>query len=485
MENSVRVRFAPSPTGYLHVGGARTALYNWLFARHVKGDFILRIEDTDKSRSTNEAIGEIIKSLRWLGLSWDEGSEVDGKYGPYRQTERLDLYAQEAKRLLENEKAYLCYCSPEELKERRELALKEKRTPKYDGRCRNLSPEEKMAFEKEGRKAAIRFNCPKEGETAVDDLIRGRVEFKNEVLDDFIILRADGFPTYNFAAVMDDHLMKITHVIRGEDHLPNTPKQILIYQALAYEVPAFAHLPMILGSDKKPLSKRHGATSIEEFRKNGYLPEAMINYLVLLGWSYDEKTTLFSVDELIEKFSIERVSKNPAIWDPAKLEWMNGHYIRQMSAEELVDKVLPFLESAGLAKEINREWLKQVVILAQERMKTLSEIVDWTDFFFKDVETEEKELREVFSSPEALRVLGLAKDKLKELQEFKKAEIEKILRMLCEDMNLKPAKGLQPIRVAITGRKVSLPLFESIELLGEEKTLAKLDKTIETVKQLF
>ncbi|MDP3013940.1 MAG: glutamate--tRNA ligase, partial [Candidatus Subteraquimicrobiales bacterium] len=332
-------RFAPSPTGFLHVGGARTALYNWLFARNKKGDFVLRIEDTDRSRSTEEAIEEIVNSMRWLDLSWDEG--------PYRQTEHLDLYTKEANRLLESNKAYLCYCTPDELRKRRELALKEKRAPRYDGRCRSLKPKEKRNLEESGRKPAIRFDCPKTGETIVNDLIRGRVEFKNEVLDDFIILRADGFPTYNFAVVVDDYSMKITHVIRGEDHLPNTPKQILLYQALEYEIPAFAHLPMILGSDKKPLSKRHGATSVEEFRKIGYLSQAMINYLALLGWSYDEKTTLLSVDELVERFSIERVSKNPAIWDPVKLEWMNGHYIRQMSIDELTDSVLPYLKETG------------------------------------------------------------------------------------------------------------------------------------------
>lgn len=480
MAERVRVRFAPSPTGFLHIGGARTALYNWLFARQKGGAFILRIEDTDRSRSTEEAIQAIVSSLHWLGLEWDEGPETGGDFGPYRQTERLSLYEETAQRLLAQKKTYCCYCTPDELKSRRRVALKEGRTPGYDGRCRELTARERDEFEKEGRRPAIRFACPREGTTVANDLIKGETRFENRLIDDFILLRADGFPTYNFAVVVDDNAMRISHVIRGEDHLPNTPKQILLYQALGFPIPDFAHLPMILGPDRKPLSKRHGATSVEEYRRNGYLPEAILNYLALLGWSYDEKTTLFTGEELIEKFSLGNVSRSPAIWDPAKLEWMNGHYIRQIPLKELTLRIVPFLREAGLIKDFpdaeELSWLERVVVSIRDRMKVLGDVVTLTDFLFGEVKLDPQAVEKVLKSDEALRVLALAEEKLASLPGFRKDGIERALRGMCEELSLKPAKALQPVRVAVTGKTVSPPLFESIELLGRERTLQRLKK---------
>ncbi|MDI6689612.1 MAG: glutamate--tRNA ligase [Actinomycetota bacterium] len=466
---AVRVRFAPSPTGYLHIGGARTALYNWLFARKNKGSFILRIEDTDRTRSTEEAIEVIISSLKWLGLDWDEG--------PYRQTERFSLYHEAVQRLLDEKKAYFCYCTPEELETRREEALKAGIPPRYDRRCRALSSEQRRVLERE-RKPAIRFACPLEGVTTISDLIRGEVHFENRLLDDFVLLRADGSPTYNFAVVVDDKAMEITHVIRGEDHLPNTPKQVLLYNALNSEPPLFAHLPMIVGPDRKPLSKRHGATSIEEYRNKGYLPEAMVNYLALLGWSLDEKTTLISRNELIEKFSLERVSKAPAVFDIGKLEWMNGYYIRHAPVKRLAAEIIPFLERAGYLAEApdkrKMSWLERLVFLEQERMKNLAEVVELADFFFKDVEWDPKSVEKILSAPEVPKVLSMATERLESLDRFDSRGIERTLRSLQNELGLHAREVFQPIRVAVTGRMVSPPLFETLELLGKRRAIDRL-----------
>ncbi|NLZ52622.1 MAG: glutamate--tRNA ligase, partial [Thermoanaerobacteraceae bacterium] len=329
MSEKVRVRFAPSPTGSLHIGGARTALFNLLYARHNNGTFVLRIEDTDTERSTEESAAQIILSLKWLGLDWDEGPEKGGDFGPYFQSQRLELYKKEVERLLAEGKAYRCYCTPEELAQRREAALKAGRPPKYDGCCRNLTPEQIEKFEAEGRKYTIRLKMPQEGHTEVDDLIRGRVVFENSVLDDFIIVKSNGIPTYNFACVIDDNAMKITHIIRAEEHLSNTPKQIQVYLGLGYDIPKFAHVPMILAPDRSKLSKRHGATSVEEFKDQGYLAESIINYLTLLGWSPEGTEEIFEMDKAVKEFTLERVNKTAAIYDVKKLTWINGHYMRE------------------------------------------------------------------------------------------------------------------------------------------------------------
>lgn len=482
---TVRVRFAPSPTGYLHLGGARTALYNWLFAKANKGRFILRIEDTDKTRSTEEAIDSMTKSLLWLGLNWDEGPDVLGDFGPYRQTERLDLYKKATEKLLNENKAYLCYCLPEELSERKKEALKTGVSPKYDGRCRNLTEEERRLLEREGRKPSVRFKTTREGFTEVNDVIRGRINFENKFLDDLIIVRSDGTPTYNFVVVVDDATMKITHIIRGDDHLSNTPRQILIYEALGYPLPVFAHLPLIFGLDKIPLSKRHADVSIDEYLKNGYLPAALVNYLALLGWSYDEKTTIFSLEELIEKFSLDKVAKSPAVFDLTKLEWMNGYYIRQISVDELTNRALPFLEEAGFKLDVSEDKLKKIIALVQERIKCLKDIVGLTDFFFKEIiEFDQSAIEKMFKKPEAINILEEVQGRFLSLSDFSTGEIESIIRKIPEELNLKPKQVFQTVRVAVTGRLVSPPLFETIELLGQEKSIDRIKKAKECVEKL-
>ncbi|MCL5292786.1 MAG: glutamate--tRNA ligase [Actinobacteria bacterium] len=469
MRNEVRVRFAPSPTGYLHIGGARTALFNWLFARRRGGKFILRIEDTDRTRSTEEAIAQIIDSMSWLGLDWDEG--------PFRQTDHLEKYAKAADRLLGEGKAYRCYCTTEELDAMRKAQLERKETPMYDRRCSRLTEEERRRCEQEGRPPVIRFYLPDEGETVVHDHIRGDVSFENRHLDDFIMVRGDGIPTYNFAVVVDDHDMKVTHVIRGEDHLSNTPRQIQVYRALGWKEPEYAHLPMILGPDKAKLSKRHGAVGVESYRNQGFLPESMVNYLALLGWSWDEKTTIFSKDELIEKFSLERVGKTAAVFDVVKLKWMNGYYIREISPAMLVDRVVPFLERAGYdLSKVDRTWLEKLVSVARERMELLTDIIGLSDFLFTAVKYDPEAIDKVLRTDNAFDVLGRGRIVLLEVAEFKHDEIEQALRGVAEEMGLKAKQVFQPVRVAVTGRTVSLPLFESLELLGRERAIDRIAK---------
>ncbi|MCL6471592.1 MAG: glutamate--tRNA ligase [Firmicutes bacterium] len=494
--DKIRVRFAPSPTGYLHIGGARTALFNWLFARHHDGVFILRIEDTDRERSTEEAIHAIIEAMDWLGLSWDEG--------PFRQMDRLDRYREEAERLLTEGKAYKCYCTPEELEERRKAAIERKETWKYDRRCLTLTEKERMACELEGRKPVIRFNCPDFGETLINDLVKGPVVFENANLDDFIMVRADGIPTYNFAVVIDDHDMDITHVIRGDDHLSNTPRQVLLYQALGYSVPEFGHLPMILGPDKTRLSKRHGATAVEAYRDEGYLPQALINYLALLGWGYGDQT-IFSIDELIHKFSLDGVGKSPAVFDPAKLEWMNGVYIRELPIDVLAKMIKPFMVKAGLIpasgveqpeditymqksergldlSKYDDNWFRRLAEITQERLTKLSDIIGLSDFFFRRVEYQPEAVQKVLKKEGVPEVLQKVIETLSDSFDFYSEEIEKRLRGLVEQQGLKPKLVFQPIRVAITGRTVSPPLFETIELLGRDATLERIGEALHVLE---
>jgi len=476
---SVRVRFAPSPTGWLHIGGARTALYNFLFARKHGGKFILRIEDTDRSRSTEEAIKAIIDDMKWLGLFWDEGPEVGGPYGPYRQIERTELYQQAVQKLVSSGAAYYCFCTPEELEKMRSEALAQKKSFRYPRKCRALSDAEVNERLKRGEKAAVRFKTPLEGKLIVRDIVRGEVEFDLGQLDDFVIARSDRTPTYNLAVVVDDALMKITHVIRGDDHLSNTPKQILIYRALGFPVPEFAHLSMILGPDKKPLSKRHGATAIFEFRNQGYLPEAMVNYLALLGWSYDDKTTFFTPEELIEKFELSRVSANPAVFDFQKLQWLNGVWIRTLKHEELKQRLIPLVERAYRDFRTDDPNLDKLLELTRERMKTLSEFVDWTYFYFTgedNFQLDETDKEKVFSGEDVFKILRAAYEKLAAVENWSKEEIENALRRLVDELGVKPKKVFQPVRLACTGRLVSPPLFESLEVLGRERTLNRIKK---------
>jgi len=475
MDDKVRVRFAPSPTGYLHIGGARTALFNWLYARHHGGVFILRIEDTDRERSTDEAIDAIINGMSWLGLTWDEG--------PYRQMDRLDRYHREADRLLAEGKAYTCYCTPDELDEMRKAALARKEAPKYNRRCLTLTESERQACEAQGLKPVIRFRCPDEGSTIIRDHVKGEVVFENQNLDDFIMVRADGIPTYNFAVVIDDYDMSITHVIRGDDHLSNTPRQVVLYQALGYKVPEFAHLPMILGPDKTRLSKRHGATAVEAYRDEGYLPQALINYLALLGWGFEDQT-VFSLDELIEKFGLEAVGKSPAVFDPAKLEWMNGVYIRELTLKELAEHQKRFMRAAGLPIEMYEDaWYLRLAEITQERLTKLADIVGLSDFFFRRVPLDPAAVEKVLKKEGTKEVLEKAIEVLSVSFPFESHEIEARLRALAEETGIKAKFVFQPLRVAVSGRTVSPPLFETMELLGRDTTIERLGEAVNLLEQ--
>jgi glutamyl-tRNA synthetase len=472
-ENTVRVRFAPSPTGALHIGGVRTALFNWLFARHHKGSFILRIEDTDKARSTDESIRIIIDGMKWLGMDWDEGPAVmpDGSVKGYRQTERMDIYREYADRLHKEGKAYYCYCSPEELEMRRKRAMADGKAPKYDRKCFGLK--EPMA----GRTPVLRFHSTDEGETVVRDLIRGAVTFENKQLDDLIIMRSDGFPTYNFAVVVDDVTMKITHVIRGDDHLNNTPRQIQIYKAFGFEPPAFAHLPMILGADKTKLSKRHGATAVTEYIDLGYLPEALVNYLARLGWSHGDQE-IFSAQEMIEKFSLETVGKAPSVFNPEKLIWLNHHYIQQADPARLANLVLDLLKKDGIVKpgsEPDIEWFKKLVKILTERSHTLVEMKTGALPFLVDAIVMDEKAKAKHLTPDVKPLLSELADRLKTTDPFIHDELEKVFNAIVAEKGIKLGKLAQPVRVALTGGTVSPGIFEVIEVMGKEKTINRIE----------
>ncbi len=485
---NVRVRFAPSPTGSLHIGGVRTALFNWLLAKHYNGEFILRIEDTDELRSTEESTGSIFEGLKWLGIDWDEGPGIGGGFGPYTQMERLHIYREYAEKLLRKKVVYPCYCTEEELTERREKALKERIPPGYDGRCSHLSESEKRKFENEGRKSVLRFRVPQDGVTRFSDIVRGDVEFKNSSLHDFVILKSSYVPTFNFANVIDDHLMEITHVIRGDEHLSNTPRQILLYQTLGFEMPEFAHLPMILGSDGAKLSKRHGAISVQWFKKEGFLPGALLNYLALLGWGTTDSQQIFnSKEEMIEKFSLDRVGKNPAVFDMKKLEWMDGYYIRKLSIDELFELVIPYLRESNLIEGRNsreREFAKKVISLEQERLKKLSEITEFTDFFFtEDVKYDSKAVDEILRKGSVPELLESFSGKLTKVEPFDIPTVEKAAKEFINEKNLKGKDLMQPVRVAITGKKATPGLFEVMVLLGKEKVLRRINKALEMLRR--
>ena len=487
MSNKVRVRFAPSPTGYMHIGGARTTIFNYLFARHHNGSFILRIEDTDMVRSTRESEESILKDLRWLGLDWDEGVDVGGNYGPYRQSERMDIYRKYAEKLLKEGKAYKCYCTEEELEERRKEAISKGLPPKYDGRCRNLTEEERERFEEEGRKPSLRFKVEEGEDIIVHDLIRGDVSFKREVIGDFVIMRKDNTPTYNFACVIDDHLMEMTHIIRGEEHLSNTPRQLLIYEALGFSPPLFAHVSMILGPDRTKLSKRHGDTSLGEYRKKGYLPEALFNYLALLGWSPGEDREILSKEELVRLFTLSEVVPHAAIFDIEKLNWMNGEYIKKKNNEELYDLLLPYIKDAGYIVDMpdqkEKERILGIINLLKDRIKTLSQFIEYTDYFFKDIEISEELYEKVIKGKDYLpEVLSSIRDAISELNNFTEEEIEKIVRSKAEEFGLKGKHVIQPLRVILTGKRVTPGMFEVMYFLGKDEIIKRIDKFVRSKK---
>ena len=481
MEGKVRVRFAPSPTGEPHVGNLRTALFNWLFARRSGGTFVLRVEDTDRERYVEGALGAILDSLRWLGLDWDEGPEVGGPYGPYLQSQRLETYRGAGEALVDKGSAYLCYCSQERLEAVRREQQRTKSQSGYDRSCRNLSPEQHKEYAAQGIVPVLRFKMPLSGETRVDDLIRGDVTWQNELVDDFILLKSDGWPTYHLANVVDDHLMEISHVLRAEEWLPSTPRHLQLYRALGYEPPSFGHLPMILGPDRAKLSKRHGASAILQYREEGFLPEAMVNFMALLGWSLDDKTDVISKDVLIESFSLERIGKAGAIFDREKLLWMNGLYIRQLTEEDLTKRMLPYLGSAAAAAVdgIDREYLLRMVPLVQERLKTLRDAAQVADFFFKDEVDDGPELVQKGMDTDAtLHGLRRALEVLIELKSFDAPSLEESLRATGAELGLSGRQFFGVLRVATTGKVAAPPLFETMEVLGRERCLRRIEAAV-------
>ena len=483
MADNVRVRYAPSPTGYPHIGNIRTALFNWLFARHHGGKFIVRIEDTDQERLVPGAVDGILDGLNWLDIDWDEGPRVGGPHGSYFQSERLPLYQETAEKLIAQGAAYRCYCSRERLAQVRQEQERTKQATRYDGHCRDLSDSQRRSLDAEDGPSVVRFAMPYSGVTLLHDLIRDDVEWQNELLDDFILLKSDGFPTYHLAVVTDDHLMQISHVLRAEEWLSSAPRHLQLYQALGYPLPQYGHLPMILGPDRSKLSKRHGATSILEYRDDGYLPDALRNFMVLLGWSLDDKTEVMPLDTIMENFTLGRVGKPAAIFDREKLSWMNGVYIREMAAEALADAMLPFLER-GLPAEllpVDRAYLLRIVPLVQERLKLLSEAAEMTVYFFEaQPEYDPATLvQRGMTTEETLAALERAGNDLRGAPDFTAPVLEELLRQAGEELGLAPRRFFGTLREAVTGRNVSPPLFETMEVLGRERVLLRLQWAID------
>ncbi len=485
MASPVRVRIAPSPTGNLHVGNARTALYNYLFARQTDGVFILRIDDTDAKRSSDEDIDGVIRGFRWLGLDWDEGYAAGGDYGPYRQSERFERYRSQMEKLLADSHAYRCWCTPEELDVLRKQAQRERRPFRYPQTCLNLSAAERSARERSGDPFVIRFQSPREGSVDFVDLVRGDMSVEAAELDDLVIVRADGTPTYNFASVIDDSLMHITHVIRGADHLYNTHRQVPIARTLGFDLPAFAHLPLLTNPDRTKLGKRSGAVYVGDYAAQGYLPEAVVNFLALLGWNPGNTQEIFSLDELVAAFSLERVNRANAVFELQKLMWLNGVYIRSLAVEDLADRSIPFLADAGIVDpdQVDLDYLRGAVALEQERLKNLTEAPAALDFFFEEeVTPDPKHLVAKKQTPEAsLRALELVLTRLQAMPAWNHDSIETCLRGIAAELGWKAGQLFMPIRVAITGKTATPPLFETMEVLGSIRTLARMKSAIEVL----
>ena len=463
--STIRTRFAPSPTGYLHVGGARTALFNWLHARHTQGKFILRIEDTDRVRSTEASVQAIFDALQWLGIDWDEG--------PFFQSERLSLYRSMLDRLVKSKSAYYCTCTAEQIEAMREKARAEGTKPRYDGTCRekNLGPQPN---------AVIRFKTPNSGTTTIDDAVKGPIVFQNSELDDFVICRSDGMPTYNFVVVVDDIDMRINTIIRGDDHVMNTPKQILLYQALDAPLPQFCHVPMVLGDDRTRMSKRHGATSVTAYRDLGLLPDAFINFLARLGWSFGDQE-FFTRAELIEKFTIARIGKSAGVFDPVKLQALNADHIQAAAPRELAPQLLPFLQRKGWAAE-NDDYLQRIIPTLQPRSKTLQEMADQAHFYYvQEVQFEEKAAKK-FLKGNVIEPMETLLERLESLNEFSEGRLETVFSDLLEAFDIKLGKIAQPVRVALTGTSVSPGIFEIMTALGKTRVMTRLAKAIAFIK---
>jgi glutamyl-tRNA synthetase len=474
MGDVIRVRMAPAPSGRLHIGTARTTLFNWLFARRHGGQFVLRIEDTDQARSTEENVRGILEAVRWLGLDWDEGPEVGGPYGPYFQSQRLALYGDMADRLIAQGDAYPCYCTPEELAARREEMQRRGLPSRYDRRCRELTTAEREQREAEGRPKALRFRTPSEGSVQWVDLIRGEIEFQNTELDDFVIVKSDGFPSYLLACAVDDAKMAMTHVLRGEDLISGTPRQMHVYRALGLEVPQFGHLPLILGPDRSKLSKRHGATSIGEYREQGFLPEAIVNFIALLGWSPGDDRELLSRDELIEAFSLEGIGKSGPVFDVEKLTWMNGVDLRDMSEDAFVDSALPFLKKE-FGEDLDSAYGAKAALLEQERVKALGELPALTEFFFREPESyDEKGARKWFGREDASELLAALREALDALDVFDRDTTEAAVRGVAEKLGIGAGPAIHTTRLATTGRTKGPGLFELLATLGRERVVSRL-----------
>jgi glutamyl-tRNA synthetase len=473
-----RVRFAPSPTGYLHVGGARTALFNWLFARRHGGTFVLRIEDTDTERSSAEMVAGILDGMKWLGLDWDEGPGIGGSHGPYFQSERYDRHRAAAAALVGDGTAYYCYCSADRLREERDLAERRGAAWQYDRRCLALSPEQVAANEAARLPRAIRFKVP-EGKTAFDDVVHGRIEFDGVNLEDFVIVRSDGHPIYHLSVVVDDIDMAITHVVRGDDHISNTPKHVLLFRALGAPLPVFAHVPLILGADKKRLSKRHGATSVMEYARQGYLPDALVNFLALLGWSPGADRELMSRQDLIDAFTLEGITGSNAVFDLAKLDWMNGQYIARLPIEQLAAAVLPLLVEQHLwrAGAPASDWLLRLLELLRPRAKRLTDVVEQArPFLLETVEYDEEARRKHLAVPRLTDHVRALVQALRDVMPFDEQHVEAAVRRTAEQQDIKAAPLIHATRVAVTGRTASPGLFEVLVLLGRDRTVARLEE---------
>lgn len=482
LEN-VRTRFAPSPTGMLHFGNANTALFNWLVARRYGGTVALRIEDTDTERSTSEFEQKIIDDLRWMGIDWDEGPDCGGDYGPYRQSERTSIYDQHVQKLLDAGQAFRCYCTREELDAHREVCRREKKPIVYSGKCRELTPADHEKLDAEGRPCSIRFRTPKNEKVTVDDLIRGGIDFDTNELDDFIIIRSNGVPIFLLCNAIDDALMKITHVVRGEDHISNTPKQVLVNRALGLDVPAFLHIPIILGPDKSKLSKRHGAVSVFQFREEGYLPEALVNYLAFMGWNPKDDKEFFSLDELVERFSIEGMSKSPSIFDHNRLGHLNAHWMQQASPERILGMCLDFAAEKGLTGPApsaeEKKLVQDVVAILGDRMKKLEDFETYADFFFQEIESyDEKGAKKHFKGEDTIKVLEELKKRLAALDDFSRDPIEQIFHDILDEMQIKPKQIIHPTRLALSGKTVGPGLFEMMEVLGRDKCIGRIDSAV-------
>ena len=473
--SKLRVRFAPSPTGPLHIGGARSALFNYLLAKKNGGDFIVRIEDTDRDRSTPESEENIKESLRWLGIQWNEGIDIGGPYAPYRQMERLETYRAAAEKLIAEGKAYYCYCSEEEIEAERAAQQEKGETPHYSGRCRDLTPEERSALEAQGRKPVVRFRVPAGEKIYIPDMVRGDVYFESDGVGDFVIMKSDGIPTYNFAVVIDDYTMEITHVIRGEEHLSNTPRQILLYEALGYPTPKFAHISLILGKDRSKMSKRHGSVSVVNYREQGFLPDALVNFLALLGWAPEKEEEIFTLEQLVEEFSLERVSKSPAVFDMDKLRWLNGQYLRKLPVEGIAQGILPHLAPEWQQAPERLQLLAQTMT---NHLNCFADIKGLMPLIEGELPERDEQAQEVMAGEQVPAVLTAMAEKIKEMEAFTPDNIRAGIKKLCKETGYKGAAVYMPIRVAVTGECHGPDIDKIMALMGEEKVLARLEKAL-------